>query len=83
METIEMIFNYCGAVVETTILPEETIRGTIYPIDMNGNYCFTVYKNEEDDWCILREADATIPMVESELYNKIIKHLQHELKYAA
>lgn len=83
MELIQMIFNYCGAVVETIIQPEETIRGTVYPIDMDGNYCFTVYKSDDDDWCIFREPDATVPMVESELYNKIIKQLQYELKYAA
>jgi hypothetical protein len=83
MDPITLTFPYQGAIIESSIQPEDTIRGTVYPVDLNGNYHFTLYQNEEDDWCILKEADATIPFVEQDLYDKIIKKLQYELKYAA
>ena len=80
---IQINFNYLGAIVEACINPEETIRGTIYPVEMNGNYSFTLFNNEDDEWTILKEDDATIPFVESDLYEKIVKKLKYELMYAA
>lgn len=83
MELIQLTFKYQGAIIDASIQPEESIRGTIYGIDLNGNYRFTMYQDEDDNWCILKEADATIPFIEFDLYEIIIKKLQYELKYAA
>jgi len=83
MEKITTTINYGGAKVETIISTEENPAGTLYLVDMNGNYCFTLLHNEEDEWSIQKEADATIPFIEAELFDKIIKKLQYELRYAA
>ena len=83
MEAILLNINYSGAIVEIQTTAEESLMGTIYPIEMNGNYCFTVFLNEEDEWTIMREQDATVPFIEPELFTKIIKKLQYELRYAA
>ena len=83
METFEMTINYAGAPVSIRISHEENFLGTIYPVEMEGNYAFTIYFNEEEEWSVMREADGTTPAIENELFIKIIKNLQLQLRYAA
>ena len=83
METIEMNFNYLGADIFISIQPEENLLGTLYPVEINEQYSFTVFLNEEEDWDIMREADATTPFIEPELFDLLIKKLQYQLRYAA
>jgi hypothetical protein len=83
METIEMNVNYGGAPVEVKLYPEELFIGTIYPVEMEGNYAFTLSFNEDQEWSILREPNGITPEVDNELYKKILKNLQLQLKYAA
>ncbi|MCP9749550.1 hypothetical protein [Ferruginibacter sp. HRS2-29] len=83
MEKITTTISYGGAKIETIISQEENPAGTLYLVDMNGNYGFTLLHDEDDEWSIQKEADASVPFVEEELYDKIIKKLQYELRYAA
>lgn len=83
MESIILNINYGGTLVKAEIFPEENMLGTIYPVEMNGRYAFTLMMNEDDQWLIVREPDGTTPFVENELFEKIIKKLQYQLRYAA
>lgn len=83
MEPITTTINYGGAIIDTQISTGENPAGTLYIVELNEHYAFTLLHDEEDEWSIMKEADATIPFVEAELFDKIIKKLQHELRYAA
>jgi hypothetical protein len=83
MENITTTIDYGGATINTEIKAEENLAGTLYIVELNENYAFTLLHDEEDEWSIMKEADATIPLVETELLAKIIKKLQYELRYAA
>jgi hypothetical protein len=83
MDNITIKFDYKGALVEANIFPEENCIGIIYPIEMHGNYAFTVYVNENEDWQVMKENNANIPSVDTELLNSILKKLQWQLLYAA
>ena len=78
-----MNLNYAGGNVEVKVYPDENYLGSIYPVEMEGNYAFTMYFNEEEEWSIMRESNGQTPQVENELLKKILKNLQLQLKYAA
>jgi hypothetical protein len=80
---IEMNLNYAGAPVEVKLYPDEHLLGTIYPVEMEGNYAFTICMNEDEEWSIMREPNGTTPEVDSELLKKLLKNLQLKLRYAA
>ena len=46
-------------------------------------YLFTFLEDEEENWSVMKEANAVIPFVEEDLYNVILKKLHYQLKYAA
>lgn len=83
METIEMNVQYGGVPVAVKLYPDENFLGSIYPVEMEGNYAFTIYFNEEEEWSIMREPNGITPDVESELLKIILKNLQLQLRYAA
>lgn len=83
MEMIEMSVNYAGAPVEVKLYPDEHFLGTIFPVEMQGNYAFTLYLNEDEEWSIMREPNGETPEVDNELLKKILKNLQLQLRYAA
>ena len=83
METIDINFKYRGALVDASIQPEEDYNGLTYKVELNQHYAFTLYSNEQDEWEIMRENNATVPYVEEELLNKILVNLKRQLKYAA
>ena len=83
MEKIEMSVNFAGAPVEVKLYPDEHFLGTIFPVEMDGNYAFTISLNEDDEWSIMREPNGETPEVDNELLKKILKNLQLQLKYAA
>ncbi len=83
MEMIIMVIKYGGEMVNITIIPEENIAGTIYPVELNEKYAFTLLHNEEDEFSVMKEGNAIVPFVEAELLEKIIKQLRYELRYAA
>jgi len=69
--------------VEVKLYPDENVLGAIYPVEMEGNYAFTIYFNEDDEWSIMREPNGITPEVDDELLKKILKNLQLQLRYAA
>ncbi len=83
MNNIEINIRYAGADVAINIFPEESCNGNIYPIEANGKYMFTLLEDEDGAWSIMKEADATVPFVDEDLYAAILKKLHYELKYAA
>jgi hypothetical protein len=83
MEIIEMNLNYAGASIMIKLYPEVDFRGMIYPVEIDGHYAFTLHFNEEQDWLVIREPDGTTPFIESDLFEKIIKKLEYQLRYAA
>ncbi|MFN0082710.1 MAG: hypothetical protein ACKVOM_09360 [Ferruginibacter sp.] len=83
MKTIEMKVDYAGSEVNINIQPEESCAGTIYPVETNGRYAFTFLEDDEGEWSIMREADANVPVIESELYNAILNKLHYEIMYVA
>ena len=83
MKNIEINIKYAGADMAVNILPEENCNGIMYPVEADGKYIFTFLEDEEGDWSVMKEADATTPFVEEELYNTILKRLHYELLYAA
>ena len=83
MKNIEINIKYAGADMTVNILPEENCNGIMYPVEADGKYIFTFLENEDGDWSVMKEADATTPFVEEELYNTILKRLHYELLYAA
>lgn len=83
MEMMEMTVEFAGAPIHVKVYPDQNYLGALYEIEMEGNYAFTVYFNEDDEWSIMREADGTTPEVDAELLKKILKNLQYQLRYAA
>ena len=83
MKNIEINIKYAGAEMTVNILPEENCNWIMYPVEADGKYIFTFLEDEEGDWSVMKEADATTPFVEEELYNTILKRLHYELLYAA
>jgi hypothetical protein len=83
MELIEIIFNYRGALIEVQIHPENDFRGFLYPVDINGQYAFTLTFDDDDEWTIMRESNGLVPQVEDELFGMILKQLKWELNHAA
>ena len=83
MKNIEINIKYAGADMAVNILQEENCNGIMYPVEADGKYIFTFLEDEEGDWSVMKEADATTPFVEEELYNTILKRLHYELLYAA
>ena len=78
-----MEIDYCGAAIAVNINTEENFIGTLYPVEMNNKYAFTLYTDEDGHWGILRESDGTIPIIEKELHNILLKKLKWQLQYAA
>ena len=83
MENIEITLNFRGADININIVPEENFLGTLYPVEMNDHYSFTIFLDEDEEWKIMREADGTTPFVDSDLLKPLLKKLLHELHYAA
>ena len=83
MESIQLHFNYRGAYIDANIYPDELCMGPIFIVELNGVYVLTLSINENQQWIILRENDATIPLIETALFDLLVKKLQQELKYAA
>lgn len=83
MEIIEITVQYAGAPIEVKLYPEENFLGTLYPVEMEGKYSFTLSYDEDDTWSVLREPNGRTPEIDAELFNKILKNLQHRLRYAA
>jgi len=65
------------------VCPEENFIGAIYPIELDGNYAFTLYNDEDDKWGVLRENDGNVPEIDKDLHKQVLKKLQWELRYAA
>lgn len=82
-EAIELMVNYAGAPVNVSVLIEENVVGTIYPIELDGQYAFTLYMNEDDEWNLLKESNGTIPHVDQSLQKEIIRKLKVKLRDAA
>lgn len=83
MEMLEMNIEFAGAPIDVKVYPDENYLGTLYQVEMEGAYAFTVYFNEDDEWSIMREPDGRTPEVDAELFKKILKNLQYQLRYAA
>jgi len=83
MNIVEMNIEYCGATVDVKISTEDNYIGTLYPVELNGAYIFTLYTDEEERWGVLRENDGTVPAIEKELYDAVLKKLKWQLQYAA
>ena len=83
MEFIEMNVDHRGGMVEVKAFPEQQHIGAVYPVNMNGNYAFTIYNDENQDWGILREDNGHAPDVDPDLYKAILKQLKWELQYDA
>lgn len=82
-EPLELTVNYGGAPVAVTIFEEENIVGTIYPIELNGNYAFTFFINEDDDWDVLKESNGIKPDIEPSLKRELLRKLRIKLRDAA
>lgn len=83
MKNIEIILSYRGAEVSISICPEENFLGTLYPVEMNDQYSFTIFLNEDEEWTIMREEDGTTAFVDGDLLKPLLKKLVYELQYAA
>jgi hypothetical protein len=83
MEMIEMNVNYAGGTVHVSLSPEDHFLGTIYPVELNGNYTFTICFDEEQNWVIMREPNGLTPDVDNDLLRNILKKLEQQLRYAA
>jgi hypothetical protein len=84
MKSIDVKFRYWGDMIKASILQEEDNRGVVYPIQLNGDYFFTLRYTEKNEWTIVRERNGLIPhIIDKELVNRIIKSLENELKFAA
>jgi len=83
MKSIEIKFRYWGDMVRASVFQQEDARGVVYPIKLNGDYCFTLRYDEEKEWMIVKEKNGITPRVDKELLNRILKPLESKLKYAA
>ncbi len=83
MESIQMQIEYAGAPVLVSIFPEDHFLGTLYPVDLDGQYAFTIHNTEEDEWSVLREPNGNTPEIDPDMWRAILKNLHVQLKYAA
>ncbi len=77
MNSIYFDIKYGGIPVDIVVDTEEHIVGTIYPVDINGLYRFTLFMNDEEEWMVMREPDGKVPEVEEDLLKAIVKKLHH------
>ena len=83
MKSIEIKFRYLGDLVKASVFQQEDARGVVYPIELNGDYFFTLRYNEQHQWMIEEEKNGITPRIDKELLNRILKPLESKLKYAA
>ncbi len=83
MKSIEIKFRYWGDMIKANVFQREDARGVVYPIQLNGDYCFTLRYDEQDEWMIVKEKNGITPRVDKELLNRILKPLEVKLNYAA
>ena len=83
MNAIQMTVDFRGGNIDIKAFPEQHCIGALYPVNMNGNYAFTIYNDDNEDWGILREDNGETPEVDQELYKTILKQLKWELQYDA
>lgn len=78
---IHMNVHHRGGMVEVKTFPDQHCIGAVYPVNMNGNYVFTIYNDDNEEWGILREDNGESPEVDQDLYKAILKQLKWELQY--
>lgn len=83
MEPIKLHFDYRGAEINAKTYADENYLGTIYPIELNNSYSFTLHLDENEEWGIMRENNGIVPAIENDLLNKIIQKLKRKLRYTA
>lgn len=83
MKSIEIKFRYWGDMIKANVFQQEDARGVVYPIQLNGDYMFTLRYNESDEWMVVKEKNGITPRIDKELLNRILKPLEVKLKYAA
>ena len=83
MKSIEITFRYWGDLVKANVFQKEDARGVVYPIELNGDYFFTLRYNEQNQWMIEKEKNGITPRIDKELLSRILKPLESKLKYAA
>lgn len=83
MGCIQMNVDYRGGNIDIRATTEQHCVGSIYPVNMNGTYAFTIYNDDNEDWGILREDNGVTPEIDPDLYKTILKQLKWELQYDA
>ena len=83
MKIIKMKVKYAGAEMAVNIFPEQSCNGIIYPVEVDGKYVFSFLEDEDEDWSVMKEADATTPLIQQDLFDAILKKLHYELLYVA
>ncbi|MFT3935939.1 MAG: hypothetical protein QM726_20080 [Chitinophagaceae bacterium] len=83
MKSMEIKFRYWGDLVKANVFQQEDSRGVVYPIKLNGDYCFTLRYDEEKQWMIIKEKNGITPRVDKELLNRILQPLEKQFRYAA
>jgi len=83
MKSMEIKFRYWGDLVKANVFQQEDARGVVYPIKLNGDYCFTLRYDEEKEWTIIKEKNGITPRVDKELLSRILQPLEKQFRYAA
>lgn len=83
MNPIEIKIDYRGALINIKTCSDENYLGTIYPIELNNIYSFTLHLDENEEWSIVRENNGITPTIDNDLFNNIIKKLKRKLRYTA
>jgi hypothetical protein len=83
MKSIEINFRYWGDTIVASVFSKEDKSGVVYPIKLNGNYCFTLRYTQDNKWTVVKERNGLNPSVDQELLSRILKTLETELEYAA
>ena len=78
-----MDFRYWGDWVRASIFQKEDANGVTYPVELNGDYFFTVRYDQEKKWMILKDRNGINPKIDKELLNRIIEGFENKLKMAS
>lgn len=83
MKSVEISFRYWGDWVNARVHQRKDAAGILFPIELNGDYFFTLRYDQQKQWMVVKERNGITPKVDRELLNRILKPLETKMNFAA
>lgn len=83
MKSIEISFRYWGDWVNARVHQKKDAGEMLFPIELNGDYLFTLRYDQHNKWIVVKERNGLTPKIDRELLNRILKPLERKMELAA